>query len=243
MPVPVPAVRRQPRGLDTRQRIVAVALAAFADLGYDGATTRDIAARAGVNQGLITYHFAGKLALWQAAVDDIFARLGAHFAAHATALVDADAVTRLRLLVRHYVRFAAAHPEMHRLMMQEGKHDGPRMQWLVDRHVAPLYAQTRPLLAAAQRLGAVPAAPVAHLYYILVGAVAHLFVVAPEFRRLTGSDPLRARAIETHADAIAALLFGPPLAPAAGAASRPPPASRRTPRSAENATRTTRRRR
>jgi AcrR family transcriptional regulator len=205
----------QQRSVDTRARIVEAALAAFADLGFDGATTRDIAERAGVNQGLITYHFSGKLALWQAAVDEIFATLRAHFAAHVPALADADAATRLRLLVRHYVRFAAAHPELHRLMMQEGKHDGPRMQWLVDRHVRPLYELSTGLLAEAQRAGVVPHVPVLHLHYILIGAVAHLFVVAPECRRLTGRDPLRNAAIDAHADAISAVLFGPAQTPPA----------------------------
>jgi TetR/AcrR family transcriptional regulator len=204
----------QQRGLDTRARIVEAALATFADLGFDGATTRDIAERAGVNQGLITYHFAGKLALWQAAADDIFATLRAHFAAHIPALADADPATRLRLMVRQYVRFAAAHPELHRLMTQEGKHDGPRMQWLVDRHVRPLYEMSTDLIAAAQRHGVVPDVSPFHLHYLLIGAVAHLFVVAPECRRLTGKDPLRAAAIDAHADAITAVLFGPAVVPA-----------------------------
>ncbi len=204
----------QQRGLDTRARIVRAALQAFADLGFDGATTRDIAERAGVNQGLITYHFAGKLPLWQAAVDDIFATLQTHFAAHLPALADADAATRLRLMVRHYVRFAAAHPELHRLMMQEGKHDGPRMQWLVDRHVRPLYELSTGLIAEAQRGGLVPDVPPLHLHYLLIGAVAHLFVVAPEIRRLSGSDPLQPAAIEAHADAVSTVLFGLPPPPA-----------------------------
>ncbi len=200
----------QQRGLDTRARIVRAALEAFADLGYDGATTRDIAERAGVNQGLITYHFAGKLPLWQAAMDDIFATLQAYFAAHLPALADADPETRLRLMVRQYVRFAAAHPELHRLMVQEGKHDGPRMQWLVDRHIRPLYELSTGLIAEAQRSGLVPDVPPLHLHYLLIGAVAHLFVVAPEIRRLSGRDPLRPAAIEAHADAVSAVLFGLP---------------------------------
>lgn len=202
----------QQRAVDTRARIVQAALAAFADLGFDGATTRDIAERAGVNQGLITYHFAGKLPLWQAAVDEIFGILRAHFTARDAALAEADPATRLRLMVRRYVRFAAAHPELHRLMMQEGKTDGPRMQWLVDRHVRPLYALSTRLIADAQRHGVVPNVPPLHLHYLLIGAVAHLFVVAPECRHLTGHDPLRAAAIEAHADAISAVLFGPAAA-------------------------------
>ena len=40
-------------GSDTRERILRAALEAFAEKGFDGATTREIAARAGVNLGLL----------------------------------------------------------------------------------------------------------------------------------------------------------------------------------------------
>jgi hypothetical protein len=82
------------------------------------------------------------------------------------------------------------------------------MQWLVDHHVRPLYELSTGLIAAAQAHGVAPKVPPVHLHYILIGAVAHLFVVAPECRRLTGQDPLSAESIEAHADAIAALLVG-----------------------------------
>ena len=38
----------------TRERILAAALEVFAERGFDGARTRDIAERAGANLGLIT---------------------------------------------------------------------------------------------------------------------------------------------------------------------------------------------
>ena len=40
--------------------------------GVSVASTRDIAARAGVNQGLITYYFKTKQELWKAAAGRIF---------------------------------------------------------------------------------------------------------------------------------------------------------------------------
>ena len=46
--------RRRRAGEDTRERILAAALETFSDQGFDGTTTRDLAARAGVNLGLIT---------------------------------------------------------------------------------------------------------------------------------------------------------------------------------------------
>ena len=206
-----PRARRavQQRATDTRERIVAAALAVFAECGFNGARTRDIAARAGVNQGLITYHFASKEALWKAAADRIFARLGDEFGRRLEALQDVEPVARLRAVARHFVRFAAAHPELHRFMVEEGKSDGPRLQWLVERYVRPLYEASRDLIEAAQREGALPRTHPVHLHYILLGAATHLFVNAAEVRRLTGQDPMRKDVIEAHADAVISLLLGP----------------------------------
>jgi AcrR family transcriptional regulator len=44
----------------SRERILAAALAVFADKGYHNATISEITARAGVSRGLITYYFPGK---------------------------------------------------------------------------------------------------------------------------------------------------------------------------------------
>ena len=200
----------QRRATDTRDKNVAAALEAFAERGFDGARTRDIAARAGVNQGLITYHFSNKEALWKASADRIFALLGQEFGGRLEALNDVDPVARLRAVVRHFVRFAAAHPELHRFMVQEGKSDGARLQWLVDRHVRPLYEASRGLIEAAQRESAFPGINPVHLHYVFIGAATHLFVMAAEVRRITGEDPMRKDMIEAHADAVVSLLLGVP---------------------------------
>ena len=198
----------QQRARDTRGRIVAAALGVFAERGFEGARTRDIAARAGVNQGLITYHFSSKEELWKAAADHIFTLLGDEFRRRREALGDVEPLARLRALVRYFVRFAAAHPELHRFMVEEGKSNGPRLHWLVDRHVRPLYEASRGLAEAAQTDGRLPRIDPVHLHYIFIGAATHLFVMAAEVRRLTGKDPMRNDMIEAHADAVIALLLG-----------------------------------
>jgi AcrR family transcriptional regulator len=204
-----------PPAAGTRERIVAAALDAFAADGYDGATTRGIAAAAGVNQGLIAYHFEGKEDLWKAAVDHVFEQLRQAFAAPLRMLDDVDSATRLRLVVRQFVRFTAAHPELHRLVVQEGKSDGPRQIWLVDRHIRPLFEATLEIIRRAQADGELAPIPAAHFHYIFLGAAAHIFMVAPEFRRLTGDDPMRPDSVEAHADALVSLLLAAPRGPSA----------------------------
>lgn len=192
----------------TRARILAAALDLFSELSFEGATTRDIAARAGVTQPLLNYHFSSKDELWRAAVDGIFAELNDALAARADGLRGVDELTVAKLLVREFVYFSATHPQLHRVITQECKTDGPRMDWLVERHVRPRYEQTAAMFTGLVQAGHVPDIPVANLYYILTGAAPTMFVLGPECRRLTGIDPDSPEVVEAHADAVISLLFG-----------------------------------
>lgn len=192
----------------TRQRILAAALDLFSELSFEGATTRDIAARAGVTQPLLNYHFSSKDELWRAAVDGLFEGLDRALTARAEGLRGVDEVTVARLLVREFITFSATHPQLHRIITQECKTDGPRMDYLVGRHIRPLYDGATALFTRLAEQGHVPDIPPAHLYYILTGAGPTMFVLAPECRRLAGIDPQAPEVVEAHADAVTALLFG-----------------------------------
>ena len=73
--MPLPANRYRPgarqRGEDTRRRILETALALFAAEGFDSASTRAIAERAGVNLPAIQYYFGSKEGLYSAAIAHI----------------------------------------------------------------------------------------------------------------------------------------------------------------------------
>jgi AcrR family transcriptional regulator len=198
----------RPSADSTRERIVAAALDLFSERSFDGATTRDIAARAGVTQPLLHYHFSTKEDLWRAAVGGLFDTITAALSARAEGLRGVDDLTLARLLVREFVYFSAAHPQLHRIITQECKTDGPRMDWLVERHIRPLFEFTTSLFARLVEQGDLPAIPAPHLYYIVTGAGPTMFVLAPECRRLAGIDPEAPDVIEAHADAVITLLFG-----------------------------------
>lgn len=56
---------------DTRARMIEAAIEVFGSVGYHGATTRQLAERAKVNQAAIPYHFGGKRELYLAAAQAI----------------------------------------------------------------------------------------------------------------------------------------------------------------------------
>jgi len=206
---PATARATRPSADATRERIVIAALDLFSELSFDGATTREIAARAGVTQPLLNYHFSSKDDLWSAAVDRIFAELNEALTARAQGLRGVDELTMAKLMIREFVYFSATHPQLHRIITQECKADGLRMDWLVERHVRPVYEQAAAMFDGLVAAGHLPDFPAAHFYYILTGAAPTMFVLGPECRRLTGVDPQAPEVIEAHADAVISLLFGP----------------------------------
>ena len=56
---------------DTREALVLGALVALKEVGYAGASAREIARRAGCNQGLVFYHFGSVANLLLAALDHV----------------------------------------------------------------------------------------------------------------------------------------------------------------------------
>ena len=65
--VDVGGLRPGARSAETRSKMIQVAIEVFAELGYEAASTRILADRAGVNLAAIPYHFGGKRELYVAA--------------------------------------------------------------------------------------------------------------------------------------------------------------------------------
>lgn len=190
--------RVQQRGVETRERLVEAALHAFAERGFAGASTREIARRAGVALAALPYHFTTKEALWKAAADRIFGLLAESFRRRLEGLEGVDQRTRLRLLLRDFVRFQAAHPELHRFMIQEGIARSPRLAWLIEKHSRPVYEFVRELIAGAQREGFAPLGRPEHLHYMLIGAASSIYALAAEASLLAGIDPTDDALVAEH---------------------------------------------
>ena len=205
-----PAVSRGRRSNEeaarTRDRIEQAALDAFARVGFGAASLREIAASAGVTQQTISHHFATKLGLWKAVADRIFGALGDTLRARIRGLDGVSEPERLRLVTRDYLLWTAEHPEVARFMMHEGACRGPRLDWLVERHVGPLFEQVRSQITAAQRDGYAPPGDATHLAYVLIGSTA-LFSQSAEFELLTGRSTRSPDVIETHTELVLRLLL------------------------------------
>jgi TetR/AcrR family transcriptional regulator, regulator of cefoperazone and chloramphenicol sensitivity len=66
-----PAAGGYARGEETRKKIIDAAISLFGQHGFAGASTRDIAARAGVNAPALQYYFANKEGVYRACAESI----------------------------------------------------------------------------------------------------------------------------------------------------------------------------
>jgi AcrR family transcriptional regulator len=197
--------------VETRDKIVRAALEIFTDKGFEATSTRQIAARVGVNHGLIPYYFGTKQKLWQAAVDHAFGDMQQEVDAILADPATPDPRERAARLIRAHVYFVARRPAFVRLMFEEGKRRGERMRWLVDRHVQPLYDAVAQLISQVlRRDDAALDVSFAHFFYVMAGATGLFFHQAEECRRVSGVDPFDPEIVETHARVVERMLLGPP---------------------------------
>ena len=205
--------RQQQRSLDTRDALLRTAITAFSEKGFDGISVRQLEEGAGVKRGLVAYHFSDKEQLWRAAVEQVFNALREDFLGRVVALGDVAPTEAARAMVRAFVRYSAAHPQLNRLMMQECTSDSWRVACLVDDYIRPMLDGLSEALPAAAAL--LWGDRDAHRYYLFIGAGAFVFSAEQECMHLFGTNPRSDAFVERHAEMVANLLIGSPT-PGAG---------------------------
>ncbi len=208
-PVDPPRRAGRPAGGEAevqRRQLLSTAAAHFARHGFEGASLRKIAAEAGLAHGLIRHYFGSKHTLWEAAADELFARMRSAMS-EAIARVDpADPVARLEAQVRATVRTAARIPHIAGFVMQAGMAGGERYQWLVERHLRPAYEfvlQPLDQLQEGER-----AAGINPLFAFMLANNAAIgpFAQAANARSLAGVDMSDPDTADAYADTLIAIL-------------------------------------
>ena len=194
----------------TKLVIVEAALAAFADHGFEGASLRDIAQRAGVTHGLIRHHFGNKEAIFRAVVDY---SVGVYEASYAEIhhLVQEgahleDPVAVLKRNVRTFAAVSARHPEMMRLLMHEGAHPSERIDYFHQR-ISNFDSFYDELFNRAQETGALKQFNCDSYFLFLISTCGIPFGLTAVSSLYVGGNILDQAQIDAHTERIVATLF------------------------------------
>lgn len=134
-----PSRKQQQRSVVTQHKLLDAATEAFSENGFKGTSTREIADRAGVHHPLITYHFKNKDQLWRAATGRIFRDFNLTLAKVLADIPSSQPKRRAKTFVRTYVRYAHRQPALHKIIMQESSYPSDRLDWLIEKHLRPLF--------------------------------------------------------------------------------------------------------
>jgi AcrR family transcriptional regulator len=145
----MPTATKSTKGSRTAQRILDAAEALFAERGYEGASLREIARRAGIQQPGLYNHFESKAALYAAVLDRALTPMAAAMREHFRSTGAGDALPQLPAVMTDLL---LEHPKLASLFQQALQGDGESvgnqlMQGWLDR----LLTQGLDALGATQR--------------------------------------------------------------------------------------------
>ncbi|MGW2328089.1 TetR/AcrR family transcriptional regulator [Streptomyces sp. NPDC001700] len=194
------------------ENILQRGLEAFAELGYERASARELARRLGVSHNFINDRYGSKAAFWRAVVDSA---LGAQLARLPQPEPSADDAECLRRTITGFYLTAADAPLIGRLFVNELNQDSERLDYLYEEYIAPTL---RTLTASIERLvaaGRMAPVPMDVLFFAVVPPVSGM-VDVPLARRLGRPEPASPEQLTATAESLAALVVGGLLATGPG---------------------------
>ena len=194
-----------------RRRILDAAIDIFAHKGFEGATWRTIAARAGVTQGLIRFYFVDKEGLWKAAYESARERRMADTPPDVVVKNRRADPEDVKRWLRGYARHVARFPQEARMLVHDSRvQDGAatsRLQWAADAFIredqAAFVRAVRDLKAVGWFRGIAPE----EILYLMSGAAQYRFLVPGECLAVRGEDTRAAEVVEQHVEAVVALFM------------------------------------
>lgn len=162
------------------ENILTRGLEAFAELGYDHASARELARRLGVSHNFINDRYGSKSAFWRAVVDH---SLGAQLAGVLDVDPSVDDAEWLRRVITGFYRSAADAPLMGRIFVNEFTQDGERLDYLYENYIAPTLQAMTPAIDRLVASGRMAPIPMHVLFFAIVPPISGM-VEVPLARRL-----------------------------------------------------------
>ncbi len=192
--------RRATQRSATVARILAAAENAFAERGFAGSRTDQIAHAARVNKALLYYYFKSKKQLYGAVFDSLLTQQQA--AQRLAQPVGGAHRDVLVAYVNGYVDFVIAHPNYPRLMQREMMSRGPQLQRILRDYWGPSQRRLVEAIQAGMEAGEFRTVDPVHTVLSLIAMTVFYFAAAPVLGELLGHDALQPQAVAARRRAV-----------------------------------------
>lgn len=210
----------KPRQRARYDAILHAALEMFSQYGFEGTSTRQIAAAASLEQGHLSYYFPSKEDLWREMLLSFQGEFYAEIEDAIAAAPASPATARAAVILPRFLRHFATHGKLSRIMLQEFSVSSPRHDWVIDTFALPIWERLRPLFEQLEAEGALDGIGAAPCYFTIVGAAVTVFGSSPEVYRMAGTDPQADSFVEGHIAFLLRAILPPAMLPAAGQGGR-----------------------
>jgi TetR/AcrR family transcriptional regulator len=175
-------VRVTADGEDVRRRVLDAAEQVFAERGYAGGTTRDIALRADITKRMLFYYFPSKAVLYREVLERVIENMVAVQERRNPRIGPTDLLATADGLTE----FAVAHLDGLRLLLREIFDGGAQLPALAAERLGPLFARGA---AGIDRDGNGSADPL-HVMVNVGGMTLFYFLLVPLLKLVWDRDPL-----------------------------------------------------
>lgn len=169
----------------TRVAILKAARNVFARRGFEGASTREVAEVARVNNAMIYYHFKDKNELYREVLKDSFLAFDRIWE-HRIFTSSTTVRRKIQKYVEEFIRYQHANEELRRIMSMEFAACSDNYVWLADEYFSQSYEKLAALLREGVRKGELKKLDVSFAIPSLVGMIIHSFIIRPIAEHVTG---------------------------------------------------------
>lgn len=171
--------------LDSRGAILKAARTVFARNGFEGASMREVADIARVNNAMIYYHFRDKGELYRAVLADSFSALDRIWD-HEIFRGDAPVREKINKYIEEFIHFQHANDELRRICSMEMVSCGENCRWLGQNLFTNSYRKLAAILNAGMKSGEVKKINPTFAIATLIGMIIHSFILHPIAEHVTG---------------------------------------------------------
>ncbi len=196
---------------DVRRRILRAAEEVFAERGYAGATTREIAERAGIGKRMLFYYYPTKDGVYRAVLERIIADLVAIYEQGR----DRPGPIGLGDGIEAITHFTARNLPAMKVWLREIMDGGPHLEPLTRGYMTALYDEAGAGVARNMDAGVFRRSDPMHVLASVGGVTLFYFLIAPMLRLIWDRDPLDPAVVAERAAVARDLLLHGLAGPAA----------------------------
>ena len=180
-----PAGRRPKTDGDTRAAILAAARRVFAQHGLDGASVREVAETAKVNNAMIYYHFKDKEDLYRAVLTNSFSTMTDIWS---DPVFTSESTVRQKVekYVESFIRFQKGNEDLRRIMAMEFAGSGGNITWICESYFADNYARLVRIFKQGMKNGELKKFDPSLAVASLIGVIIHNFILQPMAEHIHG---------------------------------------------------------